>query len=216
MQTVTHAKDKVFIGILKNIQKIILEDALQEGDKLPSERELSERLNAGRSSVREALRSLELLGLIETKRGEGTYIKNPRHNHLTEILASFILNSHKTKRDLYETKMLIKIDAFHLACERASEQAFSKLEELLKALHTSKLLEEQKAIELEFFKVLVESCQNHLLFRLWKELLEYATAVYPFKLVSIDYLSELYSYLKNSDKALGEQLIRKYYEPYLK
>ena len=43
---------------------------------LPSERELSSRLNVGRSSVREALRALELVGLIETRRGEGTFIRN--------------------------------------------------------------------------------------------------------------------------------------------
>ncbi|MBR8646160.1 FadR family transcriptional regulator [[Brevibacterium] frigoritolerans] len=50
-------------------------DSLLPGDKIPSERELSDRFNVGRSSVREALRALELLGLIETRRGEGTFIR---------------------------------------------------------------------------------------------------------------------------------------------
>ena len=52
------------------------EDGLVAGDRLPSERELSSRLNVGRSSVREALRALELVGLIETRGGEGTFIVN--------------------------------------------------------------------------------------------------------------------------------------------
>jgi GntR family transcriptional regulator, transcriptional repressor for pyruvate dehydrogenase complex len=211
---VNPAKDKVFIGILKKIQTIIIEDALKEGDKLPSERELSERLNAGRSSVREALRSLELLGLIETKRGEGTYIKNPRHNHLTEILASFILNNYNTKRDLYETKMLIKIDAFHLACERVGQDVLEELKNLLNALKSSLLIEDQKLIEMEFYKVLVESSQNHLLFRLWKELVDYTSTLHQYNVVSYDYLSDLYFYLKNGDKTLGERLIRENYKPF--
>jgi GntR family transcriptional regulator, transcriptional repressor for pyruvate dehydrogenase complex len=213
--SVIDSKDKVFIGILKKIQRIITDDALQEGDKLPSERELSERLNAGRSSVREALRSLELLGLIETKRGEGTYIKNPQHNHLTEILASFILNSYTTRRDLYETKMLIKINAFHLACDRANQDALSILHGLLISFESCKLIEEQKEIETQFNKVLVESCQNHLLLRLWKELVEYASTLQPANLVSYDYLSNLYEYLKNGERALGERLIRNYYDSFI-
>lgn len=55
---------KVYEGILLQIHEIVQRDNLVPGDKLPSERELSEQLGAGRSSVREALRALELLGLI--------------------------------------------------------------------------------------------------------------------------------------------------------
>ena len=54
---------KMFIQIVKQLRDLIVEQNIQPGDKLPSERVLSERLNVGRSSVREALRSLELLGL---------------------------------------------------------------------------------------------------------------------------------------------------------
>ena len=67
---------KVYEGILMQLNEIIAEENLRPGDKLPSERELSERLSVGRSSVREALRALELLGLIETRRGEGTFLKH--------------------------------------------------------------------------------------------------------------------------------------------
>ena len=62
---------KYILEIVKQLREMITADDLKSGDKIPSERELSERLNVGRSSVREALRALELLGLIETRRGEG-------------------------------------------------------------------------------------------------------------------------------------------------
>ncbi|MER1935547.1 MAG: GntR family transcriptional regulator, partial [Priestia megaterium] len=68
-------RSKVYVEILKQIRQLMEDDRLTTGDKIPSERELSERLGAGRSSVREALRALELIGLIETRRGEGTFIK---------------------------------------------------------------------------------------------------------------------------------------------
>lgn len=93
---------KVYEGILLQIHEIVQERNLRPGDKLPSERELSEQLGAGRSSVREALRALELLGLIETRRGEGTFLKSYRHNRLIDILGFFILRDAKTKKDLIE------------------------------------------------------------------------------------------------------------------
>ena len=65
---------KMFLDIVGELRSIIKEEGIETGGKLPSERELAERLQAGRSTIREALRSLELLGLIETRRGEGTFL----------------------------------------------------------------------------------------------------------------------------------------------
>lgn len=89
---------KVYEGILLQLHEIIQEQNLRPGDKLPSERELSEQLGAGRSSVREALRALELLGLIETRRGEGTFLKHYRHNRLIDILGFLSYGIRKPRR----------------------------------------------------------------------------------------------------------------------
>ncbi|RIW29702.1 FadR family transcriptional regulator [Bacillus salacetis] len=99
---------KVFIEIVDRIRDMISNDDLQPGDKIPSERELSERLKAGRSSIREALRALELLGLIETRRGEGTFLKDFRNHHLVELLGTFILKDDKARGDVLLTKEWIE------------------------------------------------------------------------------------------------------------
>ncbi|MGE6895449.1 FadR/GntR family transcriptional regulator [Priestia flexa] len=101
-------RSKVYVEILKQIRQLMQSNQLQTGDKIPSERELAERLNAGRSSVREALRALELLGLIETRRGEGTFIKEVGDHQLIEILATFLLHDSKPKEDLIETKYMLE------------------------------------------------------------------------------------------------------------
>src|SRR3954462_3436602 len=93
---------------------MITVDGLKTGDKIPSERELSERLNFGRSSVREALRALELLGLIETRRGEGTFIRDFQDHHLIELLGTFFLKNNKVKQDLVEAKTVIELDFIRL------------------------------------------------------------------------------------------------------
>ena len=56
-------QSKVYLEIVRKLQRMIEQDKLVPGDKIPSERELSERLNVGRSSVREALRALALLNI---------------------------------------------------------------------------------------------------------------------------------------------------------
>src|SRR5215831_13281821 len=76
-------RDKVYEGVAKQIERLILKK-LQPGDKLPSERELAETLGVSRSSIRDAIRSLELLGLVEPRQGAGTVVR--------EISASTIMN----------------------------------------------------------------------------------------------------------------------------
>lgn len=109
---------KVYLEIVEQIKNIIDEHQLSPGGKLPSERELAERLKAGRSSVREALRALELLGLIETRRGEGTFIADFRNHRLVEILSGFILKNDQAKKDVSETKRMLERSAVHLLIDQ--------------------------------------------------------------------------------------------------
>ena len=156
---------KVYLEIVKQLREMITIDGLKTGDKIPSERELSERLNFGRSSVREALRALELLGLIETRRGEGTYIRDFRGHQLVQLLSTFILQDQKAKRDVYETKSYIEMDCLHLVLQKADNQEINKIKEWFEITdHFS---------DDEFFQRFMELSDNHLFLRLWSILKEY-------------------------------------------
>jgi GntR family transcriptional regulator, transcriptional repressor for pyruvate dehydrogenase complex len=149
---------KVYIEILEQLRCLIEEDGLVAGDKIPSERELSERLNVGRSSVREALRALELLGIIETRRGEGTYLKEVGEHQLVSLLGTFILQGQKAKADLIETKLLIEKICLQLACQRRNENQLAALKEMI----------EQKTVDYDrFFKWVADAGDNYLLLRVW-------------------------------------------------
>src|SRR5476649_2400578 len=102
-------------------------DGLKSGDKIPSERELSERLSVGRSSVREALRALELLGVIETRRGEVTFIKDFHDHQLVQLLSTFILQDEKSQRDVFVTKCMIEMDCLRLLLQKMNEENREKL-----------------------------------------------------------------------------------------
>ncbi|OLS41770.1 GntR family transcriptional regulator [Bacillus sp. MRMR6] len=143
---------------------MISADGLKTGDKIPSERELSERLNVGRSSVREALRALELLGLIETRRGEGTFIRDFRGNQLVQLLGTFILQDEKAKKDVVETKNLIEMDCLRLAMYRINPRQLEKLKERVEA---------DQVDDDEFFYHIMEWSDNHLVSRIWLILKDY-------------------------------------------
>jgi DNA-binding FadR family transcriptional regulator len=156
---------KVYLEIVKQLREMITIDGLKTGDKIPSERELSERLNFGRSSVREALRALELLGLIETRRGEGTFIRDFRGNHLVQLLSTFILQDEKAKRDVFETKNVIEMDCLRLALQKIDDNIILNLKEWIN--------QQDHLNDDEFFYRIVEISDNHLFTRIWSILKEY-------------------------------------------
>jgi GntR family transcriptional repressor for pyruvate dehydrogenase complex len=155
---------KVYLEILKQLREMISTDGLKSGDKIPSERELSERLNFGRSSVREALRALELLGLIETRRGEGTFIRDFRGHQLVELLGAFILQDDKSKKDVDETKKIIEMDCLRLALRRIDEKKIIVLQELVKS---------ETVDDDQFFYQIIKTADNHLFLRMWLILKDY-------------------------------------------
>ncbi|MGG1629731.1 FadR/GntR family transcriptional regulator [Rossellomorea sp. NRS-1567] len=160
-----HSHAKVYIGIVHQLREMISKDGLKPGDKIPSERELSERLNVGRSSVREALRALELLGLIETKRGEGTFLRDFRDHHLIDLLGMFILEDHKAQEDILYTKMMIEKEAL--------KDLFSEKKKMDALFH--------KVTEAEYlddvFRDIVMMNANHLAQRIWNILNDFETLI---------------------------------------
>ncbi|MFB6467710.1 FadR/GntR family transcriptional regulator [Cytobacillus sp. Hz8] len=160
----TSSHSKVYIKIVSELRNIIELDGLKPGDKIPSERELSERLNVGRSSVREALRSIELLGLIETKVGEGTFLKDFRNHQLVHILSTFILQDEQAKKDVQETKFLIEMNCLRLLLQRNNEEQIH---------HFKNWVKNTAFQDDEFFLTIVKLADNHLFLRIWLILKDY-------------------------------------------
>ncbi|KAA0761539.1 FadR/GntR family transcriptional regulator [Bacillus sp. SH5-2] len=195
----TSSNTKVYLEIVKKIRSIMEEDGLVAGDRLPSERELSSRLNVGRSSVREALRALELVGLIETRRGEGTFIRNFYDNGLVQLIAPFLLQDEKTIRDLLQTKRLLEKDMIRIVCNLPKE-TFSKV---LRKL--DQVLEENESsiptLHQTFFKTLIEQVDNYLLYRIWMIVNDYvATLSCEVSGDSIDLYRKLYATLEEKQE----------------
>lgn len=162
MPVTVSPKQKVYQEVLQEIRAYIDDNHLQTGDKLPSERDLSEKLQAGRSSVREALRAMELLGLIETRRGEGTFLTTYQPYQSVELLSSFILRKDGIKEELFHTRTILEKEAAKIAFHYLNEQDLLILEGILS---DEAIKPEEK--HLDFFGLLFSKIDNLLLAKIW-------------------------------------------------
>ncbi|WP_335872235.1 FadR/GntR family transcriptional regulator [Bacillus sp. 2205SS5-2] len=161
--------NKIYLDIVQKIKEIISDEHLQPGDKLPSERVLTERLQVGRSSVREALRALELLGLIETRRGEGTFLRDFRDHHLVELLGMFILQDEQAQKDVQQTKFFLEFECIHSLQKRAVNEPLSdEFNELIDKVEKNQMSGN------EVMQCLFSFHHNRLLFKIWLVLQDYA------------------------------------------
>jgi GntR family transcriptional repressor for pyruvate dehydrogenase complex len=189
---------------LEQIRQIIHDDGLVAGDKLPSERELSERLQVGRSSVREALRALEFLGLIETRRGEGTYITDVGNHQFIDLLGTFILQEKRAKEDLAETKWLIEQLCLQLACQRWQEKDLAWLEKNVR----------QKSMNYElFFQWATAAARNYLLERIWRVLHSFSATIGGIVSLPDAFYEQMLEALAKRDEAAVAKMWKTYVQP---
>ncbi|WP_272492829.1 MULTISPECIES: FadR/GntR family transcriptional regulator [Peribacillus] len=196
------SSSKIYLDVVESLRSMIEADSLLPGDKIPSERELSDRFNVGRSSVREALRALELLGLIETRRGEGTFIRDFQEHKLVELLGTFFLQDKKVQEDLSETKRLIEIDCLRIVAFFATAEDIKRLMAWVKA---------DEFHDDDFFLRIAILNRNRLLERIWRIVNSYArtSEMVQGNVKKEDYLS-LLTYLleRDEEKAIETYLIR--------
>lgn len=108
--------------VMDSIQELIVEQNLQPGDPLPTEKQIAEELEVSKSSVREAVKMLEALGIVEIRRGLCTVIsENPEQGYLNVILSHFYLQSGRAE-ELREFRRTIETAYTTLAVQTAGEE----------------------------------------------------------------------------------------------
>ncbi len=97
------------------------------GDRIPPERDLCRQLGIARTSLREALKAMELVGMLDSRVGDGTFVC-PRSEFLARpLLWAFTAADHEELRDIMEARMLLERDVAGLAAERASDEEVARI-----------------------------------------------------------------------------------------
>jgi len=125
------SREPVTTEIARKLVAYLLSGTVQPGEKIPSERRLAEVFGVGRSIVREALKSLTLLGLVEVRQGDGTYLKRPDSELLPQAIEWGLLLGVKRTTDLVEVRRHLEVICAGLAAERRDETALADLRSLL-------------------------------------------------------------------------------------
>jgi GntR family transcriptional regulator, transcriptional repressor for pyruvate dehydrogenase complex len=124
---------RIYQEIVRQVKGMIAEGRLKSGDQLPPERDLAEKFVVSRTSVREALRALESLGLVEIRPGEGTFVREVSVDSLVEPLAMVMLSQREAIGELFEARRMIEPALAALAARRATPEDVGEMERILES-----------------------------------------------------------------------------------
>jgi GntR family transcriptional regulator, transcriptional repressor for pyruvate dehydrogenase complex len=123
-------KTRIYEEVVGQLYQLIDEGKLKAGDRLPSERELAETFRVSRSSVREAIKTLENEGLVVTRPGSGTFLTAVNVEAIIPSLASLLSRGKDALLDLFEMRCLVEPSIAALAAERATPADILRLKEI--------------------------------------------------------------------------------------
>lgn len=147
--------------IIKQIRDLISSGVLKPGDKLPSERMLSERIGLGRAHVREAIKKLEFYGILRTVPQSGTVVAGIGITALEGLISNILKIEKSDFASLVETRVILGIEAARIAASRRTEDDLRLIKEALEVYHKL-ALEGKPAVEEDFLFHLrvIESSKN--------------------------------------------------------
>jgi GntR family transcriptional regulator, transcriptional repressor for pyruvate dehydrogenase complex len=130
-------KDDVTVKLIGIFKKLIAEGTLVPGGRLPAERELAESFGVSRSSLRQALKVLEMMGVISQRVGDGTYLNSGSHGTLGQPMEFLILLDGISFHELMEARLIVEPALAARAAERASSDDVAGIREELTAMENS-------------------------------------------------------------------------------
>jgi DNA-binding FadR family transcriptional regulator len=149
---------------IEKVKAMITSGALQAGDRLPREADLAAELGLSRSSLREAVRALSLVNILDVRQGDGTYVTSLDPQLLLEVL-SFMVDFHRdgTVLEFLRVRRILEPAATAMAAERITEAESARLRALLDRLGPDPDVDALVASDLEFHRLIAACSQNTVL-----------------------------------------------------
>lgn len=154
---------KAYDQVIEVIKYKIKKGEIKKGDKLPSEREMAESLGVSRASVREALRALEVIGLVESIQGAGNYIRTNFDNSLIEPLSLMFMLQNSSIKEMYDLRETLELQCAKLSARYIEENELGLLTAILNRMYLSKTEEESLDLDIEFHYLIAKTSRNMLL-----------------------------------------------------
>jgi len=212
-------RSKVYEEVARQIQNHILEN-LKPGDVLPPERELALKFGVSRSSVRDAIRSLELVGLLQAQQGRGTVVCEPSSDAVAGPLTAVIMRKRRLVRELLDVRKIVEPALARRAALHVTSEQLAELEQILEQ-QSSKVAEGETAIaeDNEFHYRIARGADNSVLLQIVDVLMDMLQQTREKSLQtegraekSLAGHRRIFSALKRHDPAASEKAMRQHLE----
>ncbi|MFI6597877.1 FadR/GntR family transcriptional regulator [Nonomuraea sp. NPDC050536] len=149
---------------IDKIKQMILSGELTPGDRLPKEADLAERLGLSRNSLREAVRALALINVLDVRQGDGTYVTSLEPHLLLDTM-SFVLDLHRddTVLQFFEVRRILEPAATAMATKLMTDEEIDELRVILESLPAEPTIEELVANDLRFHQRIAQGSGNSVL-----------------------------------------------------
>jgi GntR family transcriptional repressor for pyruvate dehydrogenase complex len=142
----TVRKVRRYEQVADQIRKLVSDGTLKPGDLLPPERELAAKLGVGRSSIRDAVRTLEVMGILEPRQGHGTVVRDLSTEALVVPLASVLTRKREMVQELLDVRRMIEPGLAARAAKNATGEEIAHMTAIL-ARHEAKLRRGEQAVD---------------------------------------------------------------------
>jgi GntR family transcriptional repressor for pyruvate dehydrogenase complex len=214
-------QQKSYQKVIDYIKKQIREGKLQSGGKLPAERELSSILGVSRNSVREAIRTMEIMGVISSQQGAGNYLTGNFENNLVESISMMFLLKQIDYQQISQLRRGLELQALLLAIDNITEPEINRLKDVLgkleheteetnvildKQLHYNIALASKNTLIVDILQALSDLI-DQFIYDMRKEILSSEGS----RLILNDAHNEMMKSLITKDKNLAYQAINKHF-----
>jgi len=183
--------------VFEQIRDLIYSGEINSGEKLMPERDLAIAFGVSRTSVRDAINKLVVMGLLEQKQGQGTFVKTIPHER--NLLATAMEHQEASLADLMEVRMGMECNAAYLAAERADDRDVKMIEQSLEEMTTDMRAGRLGSLaDLAFHMAVAYAAKNPLQLFLMKNLYDYLAAGIEAN------LTQLYEDPKNIDHTIEQ------------
>lgn len=205
--------------VFEQLKEEIITKRWAPGTKIPSENELTNMLGVSRITIREALQRLVILGLLETRQGEGTFVKELSPGiYMNSLIPLFFLDPPGTI-EVLEYRKVIEVGSIALAVQKGTEEDINKLEEIWEKMKMYKDDIDRFAEEdLNFHLALAESTRNSVIIKtnyIIKDILKHSMHNIVHSLGTVDglyYHKEIINAIKERNVVKAQELMKEHVE----
>jgi len=156
--------------LVAGLKEIISSGELQPGSKLPPERELAKRFGVNRASIRQALKALDVMGIVHQRVGDGTYLTNDASTTLRAPLDFLILVDGITFQELFEARRIVEPELAARAARRRTDEDIAEMESTVAAMNPDMDTRELAEQDLRFHEVIWRASGNRVCQRMFSSL----------------------------------------------